>query len=102
MDTVKFQYGLGDRVKDRISGLTGIIVARTQHLYGCVRYWVAPETTKDGKPAEGAWLDEPSLEVLQTEVHMPHNVFLPDVVSQRISVEPEQRNHGFDLPSSRR
>jgi hypothetical protein len=62
---MKFQYNLGDRAKDRISGLTGIIVSRAEHLFGCARYWIAPEDTKDGKPQEGAWLDEASVEVVK-------------------------------------
>lgn len=89
-----FAFGLGDRVRDRISGLQGIIASRTQHLYGCVRYWILPEEVKDGKPLDGAWLDEPQLELVEARVHVPHNV-----VSAGEPTLPAQRGHGFDLPS---
>lgn len=68
MDKATFKYGLGDRAKDRISGLEGIIVSRAQHLFGCSRYWVQPREIKDGKPVDGAWLDEDSIEVLENQV----------------------------------
>ena len=63
---------LGDRVKDRITGLTGIAIARTEWLYGCVRYSVQPEETKDGKPADCYVVDAHQLEVVQkTDIAKP-------------------------------
>lgn len=56
--------GLGARVKDRISGLTGIAVSRTEFLYGCVRVGVQPEALHDGKPIDQVFVDEPQLEVV--------------------------------------
>lgn len=35
---------LGDRVKDKISGFTGIVECETLWLNGCVRISIAPET----------------------------------------------------------
>jgi len=37
---------LGDKAKDLVSGFTGIVVAKIEHLNGCVQYQLA-ETTKD-------------------------------------------------------
>ena len=56
--------GLGARVKDPISGLTGIAVSRTEFLYGCVRVGVQPEALHDGKPIDQVFVDEPQLEVV--------------------------------------
>lgn len=98
MYTAIFAYDLGDRVKDKITGVVGIIVSRTQHLYGCTRYWVQPEAVKDGKPVEGAWYDEPGLSMIMAGAHQSHNV----VTAAQKPVEPAQRGHGFDLPDSRR
>lgn len=50
---------VGDEVQDPISGLAGIVVARTQYLYGCVRLSVQPHGSKDGKPFETFGMDEP-------------------------------------------
>lgn len=56
---------LGDRIRDRISGVEGIAVARTEYLYGCTRIGVQPESHKDGKPAAWASIDEPQCEVVK-------------------------------------
>ena len=56
---------LGDRVKDKISGLSGIAFGITNWLYGCRRVSVMPEESKDGKPAELFSVDEPQLEIVQ-------------------------------------
>ncbi|MBW2605922.1 MAG: hypothetical protein JRE28_16700 [Deltaproteobacteria bacterium] len=57
---------LGDRVKDVISGFTGIAVAETKWLHGCCRICVQPPVDKDGKHQENQTFDEPQLEVLKT------------------------------------
>lgn len=49
---------LGDNVKDTITGYTGVVVARTEWLYGCVRFGVQSKELKDGKPMDVYWLDE--------------------------------------------
>lgn len=55
---------LGDKVKDSITGFSGIVVARTEWLNGCARITVQPEKTdKDGKVPETHTFDEPQLTV---------------------------------------
>jgi hypothetical protein len=56
---------LGDKVKDKISGFTGIAVARTDWLYGCIRITIQPEVSKEGKYVENQTFDEPQLVVLK-------------------------------------
>ena len=59
--------GLGDRVRDRISGFRGIATCRSTFLYGCIRISITPEETdKDGKVNQAEWFDEPQVEVLET------------------------------------
>lgn len=65
MNEPRFQHNLGDRVKDRISGFSGIVVSRSEAIFGCNRYWVEPEQMHDGKPIDGRWFDEESIEVIQ-------------------------------------
>jgi hypothetical protein len=58
------KIGLGDEVKDSVTGFTGIAVAVTEWLNGCYRVTVQPRTLDAGKvPAS-----EPQLEVLQASV----------------------------------
>lgn len=49
---------LGERVTDRITGFTGIVVARTEFLNGCIRVGVQSETLKDGKVLDPEYFDE--------------------------------------------
>jgi len=48
---------LGDKVRDKITGLEGILVARTEYLNGCWRIGIQPQEIKDGKPVEPYWID---------------------------------------------
>jgi hypothetical protein len=64
---------LGDRVRDRITGLVGIAIGVTDWLYGCRRWCVQPEKTKDGKPAETCYIDEPQLEVVDRGAVSPQS-----------------------------
>jgi hypothetical protein len=59
-----FKHELGTKVKDRITGLVGTVVGRTEWLYGCRRYVVQPEGLKDGKPIETIHYDEDAVEPL--------------------------------------
>jgi len=53
---------LGDKVRDTVTGLEGIAVARTEWLLGCIRWGVQPVELKDGKPVEDSWFDEARLQ----------------------------------------
>jgi hypothetical protein len=64
---------LGDRVKDRISGVTGILVGYHYWLYGCERVSIQPEEIKDGKPAEPICIDAAQTELLQGGVIQGYN-----------------------------
>lgn len=60
---------LGDEVKERVTGLRGIVVGTTCWLNGCVRHVVQPAEIKDGKPVEATSFDEGDLEVVQKQLH---------------------------------
>lgn len=55
---------LGSKVKDKVSGYSGIAIARHEFLNGCVRYSVQDKINKDGKLPEEKWFDEGQLEVV--------------------------------------
>ncbi len=56
---------LGTKVRERVSGFEGVVVARTTWLTGCDRYTVQPSgLDKAGKPFETCTFDEPQLIVL--------------------------------------
>lgn len=94
-----FRHNLGDRVKDRISGLTGIVTSRSEHLFGCARYWVEPQELKDGKRVDGCWLDEDAIEVVEAAVIEPQQYRV--VAAAREPAARLQRAGGpTDQPSS--
>src|SRR5687768_7018463 len=90
MASETFIFNLGDKVKDRISGLTGIVTSRAEHLYGCARYWVSPQEVKDGKPAEGAWFDEAGIELVEASVIKPMQARMFTIAE----TQPAQRRTG--------
>ena len=56
---------LGMEVKDKISGLQGIVTSVTEFLYGCKRLGVSPQALDEkGKPFEEAIIDEPQLNII--------------------------------------
>lgn len=57
---------LGDKVRDRISGLEGIVIGLTKWLYGCVRVSIQPQESKDGRPADSFTIDEPQCELVKS------------------------------------
>ena len=51
---------LGSKVKDKITGFTGIITGKAEYLTGCNQYVVQPQCSKDNKGSypEAQWFDE--------------------------------------------
>jgi hypothetical protein len=68
-----FKFELGWIVKDKISGMKGVVTSRTDYLNKCVRYGITKTgTDKEGKPFEAAWFDEDQLELVKkTDSYKP-------------------------------
>ncbi len=69
--------GLGDKVRDRITGVTGIVVARTQWINGCIRICVQPQEVKDGKPVDTSVFDIEELVRVEAGVITPKTPTTP-------------------------
>ena len=67
MHTVKFKFDLGDKVKDQVTNLTGIIDACSIWLNGCVQYSVQPKVDKDNARPKGWWMDEAQLKLIKSK-----------------------------------
>ena len=93
-----FQHNLGDRGKDRISGQTGIVTARVEHLFGCARYWLEPEELKDGKPVDGRWIDEGQLDVIKPAVIAAPHVRV--VAAEAVTLDLRRTGGPMTQPSS--
>ena len=61
---------LGDRVKDRITGIAGIVTWKAEYMAGCRRFGIQPEKlTKDGEKPKDIAFDEPDLVIVKKGVH---------------------------------
>lgn len=58
---------LGDKVKDKVSGFTGIAVSRTVYLNGCIQIGVTPKVAKTSDDIKTYYIDEPQLEIIQSK-----------------------------------
>jgi len=59
---------LGALVQDRLTKFKGIVTARTEWLFGCVRYAVEPQHVgENSKIIEEQWFDEDRLKVIPGE-----------------------------------
>lgn len=56
------EFELGERLKDTVSGFTGIATSKVTFLNGCVRYALEPPVGKDGKTIDGQYFDSQQLE----------------------------------------
>jgi hypothetical protein len=65
-----FKYDLGQEVKDKVTGFSGVIVARTDYMTGCVRYSVqCKKLDKGGKPQDWQSFDEDQLIDLKKNIN---------------------------------
>lgn len=90
--------GLGDRVKDPISGLTGIATSVCTFLHGCIRIGITPETAKDGKESEARYFDQSQLVLVKAGVHTPMVLAVveaPPAETRRSRGGPSREGSGF-------
>jgi hypothetical protein len=62
---------LGDKVKDLVTGYTGIAIARTQWLQGCDRILVQAPVLADSKIPDDRAFDEPQLVIVKKGAAKP-------------------------------
>ncbi len=85
---------LGYQVKDRVTGIEGIVTTITFDLYGCVQALVHPGLDKEGKARDQHWLDVARLHPIEADAEraMP--------VPQQFLFDDEPREEGGALPSN--
>jgi hypothetical protein len=55
---------LGQKVRDSVTGFTGIAVSRCEYLNGCTHYGIAPKVGSDGKAPDSVYYDWQRIEIL--------------------------------------
>ena len=67
LDKPKFE--LGSKLRDKISGLVGMAMSRTEYLNGCIQYAVMPKINKKDFTEMPSWnIDESQLESLEKPI----------------------------------
>ncbi len=67
-----FKFELGQRVKDCITGFSGVIMGRSQFITGCNQYALCPtKLDKDGKRMDWEYFDENRLVVTGKGITLP-------------------------------
>lgn len=62
---------LGQKLKDKVSGVAGIAVSRTEFINGCVRFAIQPPMNKkDNTLPPELWFDEKQLTVVGDGIKM--------------------------------
>jgi uncharacterized metal-binding protein len=59
------EFELGSKLKCKVTGFTGIAVARIVYINGCIQYCVKPKIDKEGKMPEGEYIDVGQLELVR-------------------------------------
>lgn len=62
---------MGDRVRDVVTGFSGIAVAKVEYLNGCVRFGVQSGKLKNGVPGHFEYFDVQQLEVVKARAVAP-------------------------------
>lgn len=66
----EFKFALGQEVKDRITGFSGVVVGRTEYITGCNRYSIqSRKLSKEGKPSDWVSFDEDQLIDLKKNIN---------------------------------
>ncbi len=55
---------LGDKVKDTVTDLKGMAIAKANYLNGCIQFLVQPRGLKEKEIIKSEWIDEGQLVVL--------------------------------------
>ena len=69
---------LGFKVKDKVTGATGVATSICFDLYGCIQAVVAPPAGSDGEPKDGRWYDIARLEIVYSSRVMDAPKFFDD------------------------
>ncbi len=67
----------GDKVKDTVTGFTGIVNGICYYLQGCRHIQIQPQELYEGKPVKAIWFDEPQLKIIKKSVVKPLNTEEP-------------------------
>lgn len=66
MNVVNFKFNNGDILRDKVTGLTGVVMVCAEYATGCHHYGLQSRELANGKPGEWEWLDQSRLELVKS------------------------------------
>lgn len=64
---VSFKYDNGDFLRDKVTGLEGVVMVRAEYATGCHHYGLSPRKVLDsGAVPDWQWLDQSRLELVES------------------------------------
>ncbi len=58
---------LGSKVRDKVTGFTGIATAKIEYLNGCIQICIKPPVDKNNKMPDVEYVDIDQIEILEEE-----------------------------------
>ena len=55
---------IGRKVKDKITGFTGIVTGHVEYISGCNQCLVVPPVKKDGSLIDAQWFDDQRIQLI--------------------------------------
>lgn len=86
---------LGFKIRDRVTGMTGVATSVSFDLYGCVQIILNPGVDKDGKTKDLQWLDFNRVE----KIPMKKRVMDPPIFI--LQKAKENTNQSIDGPENK-
>lgn len=65
-----FKFKNGQRLKDKVTGFTGIVTARIEYINGCIQYCIKPSVGIDNKMPQCEYIDQGQLEFVDDGVQV--------------------------------
>lgn len=101
MDEIRRQMKLmGVKVRDRVTGFTGVVSSVSFDLYGCVQAVVTPGVDEKGEMKDGRWFDTSRLDVVDAKPVMELPAWMP-VTSAPVAAASSVRGPASKPPMSR-
>lgn len=64
---IGFKYNNGDVLRDKVTGLQGVVMVRAEYATGCHHYGLSPRKVLDsGAVPDWQWLDQSRLELVES------------------------------------
>jgi hypothetical protein len=61
-------FQLGQVMRDKITGFTGVCLGITQYLTGCTHCGLQSKELKDGAPTDWQWFDTTRLDIVEDKL----------------------------------